>query len=239
MKKINKKKIIIVILITILIIAIVFVVIALRNKRDVDNYSENITDENDANIINQIKAEINSTADTNIYQVEDEYDGRHTLQIKPNIQFDTVLAGVLIEGTPANNEIDSILKNKPPNPGVWISKKSRDSFEKILIDNNLTNFSIDESGYLFETEKKNNEMSKKLDNIIKSDKQFIIDISGTCYVRDEMSGDIVEYPFEKMDPNQIMELYKNDNSTILEISTNSKGKISNVDILKTIILNLE
>lgn len=87
MKKINKKKIIIVILITILIIAIVFVVIALRNKRDVDNYSENITDENDANIINQIKAEINSTADTNIYQVEDEYDGRHTLQIKPNIQF--------------------------------------------------------------------------------------------------------------------------------------------------------
>ena len=64
MKKINKKKIIIVILITILIIAIVFVVIALRNKRDVDNYSENITDENDANIINQIKAEINSTADT-------------------------------------------------------------------------------------------------------------------------------------------------------------------------------
>ena len=239
MKKINKKKIIIVILITILIIAIVFVVIALRNKRDVDNYSENITDENDANIINQIKAEINSTADTNIYQVEDEYDGRHTLQIKPNIQFDTVLAGVLIEGTPANNEIDSIQKNKPTNTGVWISKKSRDSFEKILIDNNLTNFSIDESGYLFETEKKNNEMSKKLDNIIKSDKQFIIDISGTCYVRDEMSGDIVEYPFEKMDPNQIMELYKNDNSTILEISTNSKGKISNVDILKTIILNLE
>ncbi len=239
MKKINKKKIIIVILITILIIAIVFVVIALRNKRDVDNYSENITDENDANIINQIKAEINSTADTNIYQVEDEYDGRHTLQIKPNIQFDTVLAGVLIEGTPANNEIDSILKNKPTNTGVWISKKSRDSFKKILIDNNLTNFSIDESGYLFETEKKNNEMSKKLDNIIKSDKQFIIDISGTCYVRDEMSGDIVEYPFEKMDPNQIMELYKNDNSTILEISTNSKGKISNVDILKTIILNLE
>ena len=74
---------------------------------------------------------------------------------------------------------------------------------------------------------------------LKSDKQFIIDISGTCYVRDEMSGDIVEYPFEKMDPNQIMELYKNDNSTILEISTNSKGKISNVDILKTIILNLE
>ena len=60
MKKINKKKIIIVILITILIISIVFVVIALRNKRDVDNYSENITDENDANIINQIKAEINS-----------------------------------------------------------------------------------------------------------------------------------------------------------------------------------
>lgn len=239
MKKINKKKIIIVILITIFIIAIVFVVIALRNKRDVDNYSENITDENDANIINQIKAEINSTADTNIYQVEDEYDGRHTLQIKPNIQFDTVLAGVLIEGTPANNEIDSILENKPTNTGVWISKKSRDSFEKILIDNNLTNFSIDESGYLFETEKKNNEMSKKLDNIIKSDKQFIIDISGTCYVRDEMSGDIVEYPFEKMDPNQIMEVYKNDNSTILEISTNSKGKISNVDILKTIILNLE
>ena len=132
--------------------------------------SENITDENDANIINQIKAEINSTADTNIYQVEDEYDGRHTLQIKPNIQFDTVLAGVLIEGTPANNEIDSILKNKPTNTGVWISKKSRDSFKKILIDNNLTNFSIDESGYLFETEKKNNEMSKKLDNIIKSER---------------------------------------------------------------------
>ena len=55
MKKINKKKIIIVILITILIIAIVFVVIALRNKRDVDNYSENITDENDGRINMNVK----------------------------------------------------------------------------------------------------------------------------------------------------------------------------------------
>ncbi len=235
----NKKKLYVTILIIILVILISILTGKIfTNKKKTEN-TINETNEYDKNIINQIKNEINSTADTNIYQVEDEYDGRHSIQIKPNIQFDTVLAGILKESVPTEAEINKILEERPTNSGIWVSKKSREQFRKILDDNKLTNFLIDENGYVYEEREENSEKANQLKEILKTDKLYIIDISGTCYVRDDLSGEIVEYPFERMDPNQIMEMYKNENNLILEITTNSKQKISNIDILETILLNME
>lgn len=235
----NKKKLYVTILIIILVILISILTGKIfTNKKKTEN-TINETNEYDKNIINQIKNKINSTADTNIYQVEDEYDGRHSIQIKPNIQFDTVLAGILKESVPTEAEINKILEERPNNSGIWVSKKSREQFRKILDDNKLTNFLIDENGYVYEEREENSEKANQLKEILKTDKLYIIDISGTCYVRDDLSGEIVEYPFERMDPNQIMEMYKNENNLILEITTNSKQKISNIDILETILLNME
>ena len=187
----------------------------------------------------EIQNSINSNADTNMYQIEEEYDGRQTIQIKNDIQYDTVLAGILKKGIPAENEVDEILKDKPNNNGIWISKQARDKFKNLLVDNNLENFAIDDDGYLYQISYNDGRFSKKLEGIIKSSKKYILDFSGTCYVRDDLSGQVVEYPFERMDPNQVLEIYKKENETILEITTNAKGKITNTEILETILLNME
>lgn len=42
-----------------------------------------------------MKKEINATGNTDIYQVEKEKDGRKILQIKPQIQFNVDLAGII------------------------------------------------------------------------------------------------------------------------------------------------
>ena len=71
--------------------------------------------------------------------------------------------------------------------------------------------------------------------MIDSNKIYIIDISGVCYIRDEMTGELVEYPFEKMDPYQVCEPFYSDNNVIIEITTNSAGKLTNQEILSAIV----
>lgn len=254
MDNIKLKNMIIVIVFTITIIVLLTIVqnnLNEKNENNNDNNSidnsnsENVTqiDKNDVNVINEIKSQINATADTDMYQVETEYDGRPTIQIKPNIQYDTVLAGILKNGSPNIDEITNILENKPKNKGIWISKQSTQDFLKLLNENQISNYYIDEQGYLKKNENSETNSSfeniQNLDNAINSNNLYIIDISGKCYVRDDLSGEVVEYPFERMDPYQVLEPYKYEDSLILEITTNSKNELSNEEILKTILLNLQ
>ena len=83
------------------------------------------------------------------------------------------------------------------------------------------------------------ENNKIIENAIESSNLYIIDISGSSYVRDEISGQIVEYPFEKMAPYQILDIYNNENATIIEITTNKDNKISSKEILEEILQNLK
>ncbi len=45
----------------------------------------------------------------------------------------------------------------------------------------------------------------------------------------------MEYPFEDMDPTQIVELYGDNNKIILEVTTNKKNKLTDKEILETIV----
>ena len=45
----------------------------------------------------------------------------------------------------------------------------------------------------------------------------------------------MEYPFEDMDPYQIVEPYINDNTIILEITSNKNKKLTDKEILETIV----
>ena len=72
--------------------------------------------------------------------------------------------------------------------------------------------------------------------MIKSDKLYIINITGVAYERDYISGEIVEYPFEDMDPEQVVEFYENGNKKILEITTNKKQELLDKEILEEITL---
>lgn len=239
-----KKRNIILIVIGICIIigiGLIFIKLTTQNKKEVEN--ENVATEEidiyDKNVINEIKNEINATADTDMYQIEKEYDGRQILQIKPQVQFQTVLAGIIKNDKPLEEEIQGLIENKPTKNGVWIAKPSRQTFLNLLKDNEISNYAINEEGYLHQIEESNQEEAKKLKVATQSNQLYILDISGTCYTRDDLSGEIIEYPFEKMEPYQAVNTYEDNNNKILVITTNEKGKLSNQEILKDILLNLE
>lgn len=238
MKK--KNRIIILIIVAIVIAILGMVRIKLNFQEDNEPEKQNVTNNaNDLNVINQIKNEINATADSDMYKIEEEYDGRKIIQIKPNIQFETVLAGILKNGEPLESEIQDLLQNRPTKSGIWIAKQAREKFFNLLKENGIDHYAINKEGYLYETEKKEEEASSKLKEAIASDKLYMIDISGTSYVRDDISGEIIEYSFEKMEPYQVLDVYHNENCVILEITTNSKGKLSNQEILDGVLENLE
>lgn len=232
----KKRNMIIIVLLLILVVAI----LATTSTHENMNKNENNIEE-EKNVINSIKEEINATGDTEIYDVKSEYDGRKIIQIKPNVQFETALAGIIKNSIFAEEEMQTILNDRPQYNGIWISNDSREKFLNLLKENNINNYDIDDNGYLKLEQESNNgkEENKIIEDAIKSDNLYIIDISGTSYIRDEISGEIVEYPFEKMAPYQILDIYNNDNATILEVTTNEKNKISNKDILNEIIQNIK
>ena len=86
----------------------------------------------DINEIKSMQSQINSNADPNIYRIEREYDGRRILQIKPEVQFNVDLAGIVNNGMPAENEINELVSKVPNKSGIWISEQSRQEFLKLL-----------------------------------------------------------------------------------------------------------
>ena len=208
----------------------------IADKKNVDEKEENVIENDNPKEIESIKNEINSTADSNIYYVTKETDGRKILQIKPEIQFQVDLAGIIKNSKPEEKEIESLNKKAPNETGIWISKQSREKFLSLLSENNIDSFSIEENGYLKINKEPENDIAKKIKNMTESDKLYIINITGIAYERDYISGEIVEYPFEDMDPNQVIELYENENEKILEVTTNKNQELKEKEILEEITL---
>ena len=245
----KKRKYIIIGVIILIIIVGLIIFFATRSSDEVLNNSKqenvaNISNNTEDDVITEeeikevenIKNEINATGDTDIYQVEEEYDGRKILQVKPEVQFDVDLAGIIKASIPQEDEITELLGKAPSNNGIWISEQSRESFSNLLRNNNIDNFAISNEGYLqINNNAENSNTINKLINMINSDKLYIINMTGIAYERDYISGEIVEYPFEDMDPYQVLEPYQKENKIILEITTNKNKKLTEKEILETII----
>ena len=230
------------IILLLIIIGIVIVTLVIFNKINVTNKKkeneENSDISNNVEIIENIQKDINSTANTDLFEVVTEYDGKNSIRIKPDIQFNTVLAGIIKKDIPNENEINELIKNAPTNTGIWINDNSREDFINLLESNNINSFEIDENGYLKGKNNKDNELSNKvkiINQMVNSNELYIIDMSGKCYIRDDVSGEILEYPFEEMDPYQIAEPYYNDNVIILNITSNKNNYLSNEEILEGIL----
>ena len=248
-----KKKNYIIIGLVVLVVILIIVLIVFFSRKGNENVNntetENVVNENtenNTNIVDQniekqnpeeiesIKNEINATGNTDIYYVDEEYDGRKILQIKPDVQFDVDLAGIMKNSKPEENEINELVGKEPTNNGVWISEQSREIFSNLLKNNNITDFNISDEGYLQINNSGNNDMANKLVNMINSDRLYIINMTGTAYERDYISGEITEYPFEDMDPYQAIEPYQKDNKIILEITTNKMQRLSESEILDAV-----
>lgn len=250
----NKKYFIIglAIIVIILIVALV-IFFSKKDNEDVNNMilvsENNVTNENaedNTSIVDQdtsnqnveeienMKNEINATGNTDIYYVDEEYDGRKILQVKPDVQFDVDLAGIIKNTMPEENEISELVGKAPTDNGIWISEQSRESFSTLLKNNNINDFTISDDGYLQINNSENNDMANKLVNMINSNNLYIINITGIAYERDYISGEITEYPFEDMDPTQAVEPYQKDNKIILEVTTNKMKELTESEILDAI-----
>lgn len=200
-----------------------------------EKIEENKTVEGSTEELENMKKEINAKGNDDIYYVDEEKDGRKILQIKENVQYEVDLAGIIKNALPKEEELNNLLEKAPKYSGIWISKQSRESFSKLLKNNGITNFSIDDDGYLKIEDNENGLYSNELRKMQKSNKLYIINMTGVAYERDYISGEITEYPFEDMDPTQELESYKNDNALILEVTSNKNKKLTNKEILKSIV----
>ena len=135
-------------------------------------------------------------------------------------------AGILKNAKPTIDEADNVNLNNFQKNGIWISKNSREKFIDILKKCNINTFKIDEEGYLSIVDIPKNEYDKELEELTKQNQLIIIDISGICYIRDEMTGEIIDYPFKDMDPMQVCEKFETTNCKIIEITINEINPIS-------------
>lgn len=230
-----KKKMAIVTILIVLLIGLGLLVYQMRKE------PEQEIKETELEEITKIKEELGIQGDVQLYEIDTEYDGRKVLAIKPEIQYKVIMAGILNQGKPKWEEVDNIVEqNSPKNAGIWISEKARDEFLAILKSITECKYSINEQGYLEQQDNENlNGYDKKIQEILENGKQYSIDIDSKYYIVDQVTGEIVEEPFEQMDPRTPYEYFELKDKSIYIITTNSKEKLNKQDILQEILENVQ
>lgn len=266
MKKDKKKKIIISISIVLIILILIGILIKVLNKKEtkennnIDNINDSIVendiiedkyieiDENkieeeatikDSEVIENLKQEESITGDSNIYEVQEEYDGRKVLAVKAGIKYKVAFAGMIKKSIPKLDEINTIFNEKLPKKcGIWLEENSRSRILKLInnFDNVNSEYYVNDEGYLKIKEKKNQtEIDKKLSDIINGNKQYILSISSVCYIVDEVTGEFLDYNFENMDSYQSYEYFNDNDKAIIFITENKKKQLTDNEIIKSVI----
>lgn len=248
----NKKKILVIVLIFILILVIGIIVITNNLNKEKEGNTNNTNtanlevpdveidknqvDYNNNATVNELKDFTGASGDSELYEVATEYDGRKVLKIKDNKQYDVAIAGIIKQGKPEFSEVETLKEKGPNKTGIWVSEKSRTDFLNLLEGQTNSQYSINDEGYLEIKDKSSqNEIDKKLESLISSDKQFAIDVSGTDYIIDSVTGEIVENPFEQLDAYQAFDYIANDGSYIIVVTTNKEKALQKNEILNSII----
>ncbi len=246
--KVNKKTIIIVMIIIMLLASVSLIYILINKKNNQNNilivedeyiqinrnelsYQDNIT-------IDELKDSVGLKGNTDIYEIKEEFDGRKTLVVKADLKYKVAFAGMIKKEKPRLDELQSIIDtNMPTENGIWVEENTRKKLLEILNGNKFNSkYSINNEGYLqIEEKNKQNDLDKKLERIIKGNKQYILDISSLCYIVDDVTGEIIDYNFEDIDRYQMYEYFYNNDKVIVFISQNTRGIYSDEEIIESVI----
>ncbi len=232
----NNKKIIISIVLILLVIILICIFLKLIKKSEQEKENENKI--KNLEIVNELKEETGFTGNSNIYEVQQEFDGRQVLTVKANIKFKVAFAGMIKKSVPTMEEIDSVLnEHLPRENGIWVENDSRDKILNLFNNKKVNSkYTIDNKGYLRIQEKNSqNDFDKKLEKIINGDKLYILDISSICYIVDELTGDIWNYDFKKIDKYQIYEYFQDGDKMIIFINENDEEQVTDDEIFNSII----
>lgn len=227
-----KKKLIV----SIILISVIILILICSKKSNKESQEKN-SSQNQVTV-NELKEETGLTGNTDIYEIQEEYDGREVLTVKASLKYKVAFSGMIKNTKPTMEELDAVLnENFPKNKGVWIEKDSRDKILKIFNNDNVNSkYIIDDEGYLKIQEKNlQNDTDKKIESLINSDRQIILSISSICYIVDDVTGEILDYNFEKMDKYQTFEYFEDDDKIIVFINENSNNQLTDKEMFNSII----
>lgn len=223
-----------------------FIVIAFIMINIVYNFSYKKTDvdleKNDNEKFEQIKNELGFQGDDSIYEIKNEDENLDILVIKPSVSFQVAYSGMINNSVKSFKEAEEIINNNfIDNNGIYILEDSREKFLSFLKSDLFKNsYYIDENGYLkLEDKADETKYDEILLNQINSNKKIIISISSTCYIVDNITGEILDYNFEEMDKYQPYEYFNDNDRTIIFVTENKETLLKNDEIIKSIILCIE
>lgn len=241
----------VIIIIAILIIGLLFFRIKKDNKEknDIENnvyqnisINEIISEENNISEyekveINQLKQNVGITGNSELYEVQEDFYNTKVVTVKSSVKYKVAFSGMIKNGEPEIKELDNITKeNHPKYAGIWIYENDRETFLNLLKNVTKSDYKIDEDGYLRILDKNNqNDNDKKLEKIIKGSKLYIIRISSTCYIVDDVTGEILDYNFENIDKYQTYEYFEDDDKMIIFITENKNEQLKDDNIINSVI----
>ncbi len=253
----NKKKILIIfVIIAIICLGVIFSVFMkykLKKEKNNESQENNINQEfekdyaemkensvmyKEDSSIDELKEEYKITGDNDLYEVETENDGRQVLNVKPSINYQVAFCGMIKNGKPSFDELDSLYEqNKPKLYGVWIEPNDRTQVLSYLNNNQYlkSKYEINEEGYLQISQKNDQtEYDKKIEEAINDDKQYVISISSVYYMVDTVTGEIVDNPYNELDAYQTYDYCKDENKMIIFVSENKYEKLTTDEIFMSL-----
>ena len=236
----KKKKIISLVVMAIIVIFVVISVILLKkNELERQQNVENQSQEENVSV-EDLMQDVNATADSNIYDVATEYDGRKVLSVKTSVQFSVAFAGKIKEDLTSIEEAKTITEQQlPTNTGIYLGNQDNKVLEYINSYTNCT-YGVSEEGYLKINEQtENNDYDDKIQKIMQSDNLYIVYCDGEMRIVDNITGEIGNYDFENIDPYQTYEYCKDENKMFVELTTNKQGQLSEEEIVTALLELLE
>ena len=187
--------------------------------------------------INILKENTGKTGATDLYEVQEGENNIKIATIKSNVKYKVAFTGMIENKIPAMDKLDKTLQDKHPKyAGIWIFEDDREKVLEMIKQITKSEYKIDENGYLKIVNKNNqNENDKKIENVIKGEKLYIIRNSSTCYIVDEVTGEFLDYNFEKLDRYQTYEYFQDDDKMIIFINENTKKQMTSEEIIQSVI----
>lgn len=245
--KMKKNNYLIIILIVILILIGVIIFFAIKDKGDkIDNFvvgekNEEAKSEEEKKIekeeVNTLKEESGKTGDSELYEIQEGYNNIKIVTIKSSIKYQVAFSGIIKGQKPEMNELDGLVqKNHPQYAGIWIYENDREKMLELLKKVTNSEYKIDENGYLKIVNKNiQNENDKKIEKAINGEKIYILRNSSTCYIVDEVTGEILDYCFEELDRYQTYEYFQDGNKLIIFMTENRENQLEDKEIIQSVI----
>lgn len=193
--------------------------------------------------IQEIKEETGASGKEDIYELQQEPDGRKVLAIKPSIQYQVAFAGAILRRVPSSlEEAQKIAsENELTKQGIWLPEDDRETFLNWLNELGNSRYGTTKDGYLTVSEKgvNSNEVDQKVDQILAKDRSVVITMSGVLMTADSLTGEMMDNPFAQIDSYQPYDYVKDENRMVLSLSDNRKGKLTHQEILMSAIGLLE